>query len=292
MKLDESLALLESPDVGVRLDAAAQLRDSGEIGAAVIPNLIAHLRDEGTQEEEHTDWDGTVVDVTTHRVAERVTAALARLGTPAFVATVEAVKEAAPPWTFHQRSDVARHSLFRPVSRLRPHLRVHHRPMTAPTGMHYSSGRMLRSSFVVAVLVLCGGGCKEDATKNASPTREQEFARYRSEKAAADKATAAMRKDTDAAQAVLKSLQADLSEVDEKVSAAVLQLKDARTHDARSAARDHLEKLTSEQTQLRARVAEASRFYEALENAYTEQYRKMVRVPADCINNPLSKDCE
>lgn len=151
---------------------------------------------------------------------------------------------------------------------------------------------MLRSSFVVAVLVLCGGSCKEDATKNASPTREQEFARYRSEKAAADKATASMRKDTDAAQAVLKSLQADLSDADEKVSAAVLQLKDARTHDARSAARDHLEKLTSEQTQLRARVAEASRFYEALENAYTEQYRKMVRVPADCINNPLSKDCE
>lgn len=102
MKLDEALALLESPDVAVRLDAAAKLRDSGEISAAVIPNLVAHLRDEGTQREEHTDWDGTVVDVTTHRVAERVTAALARLGTPAFAATVEAVEEGAPAWTLHQ----------------------------------------------------------------------------------------------------------------------------------------------------------------------------------------------
>jgi hypothetical protein len=156
-----------------------------------------------------------------------------------------------------------------------------------------------RSSWRSGTICICttegafDSGSEQRVEATSQDSADDEWELYRRDKARADAATESQRKDADAAEAILASLQLDLHELDERVGAAVGELQNATSQHARESARSKLTKLQEEQSLLRLRVNEAQATYARLKQVVERMYRQMnIRIPKKCIDNPLSKRCE
>ena len=137
--------------------------------------------------------------------------------------------------------------------------------------------RLLASGvFLIGLMAFGGSGCGK--------TESAELAKARADHAAAEQSAIQAVKAAQEAQDMLDRIQADLVELDKRVTAAVDNVVSAQNDADRAAAKAKLEVLRKDKAELDARIA-------AAKAAAAKAARGGKQVPPQCIDNPLAKGC-